>query len=188
MTLRHLLYSNDTLTQLVKKQEVYSWEELINYISRLPYGRNTNRADFSLVIIEKKGTCSSKHAFLKKIADLNNISDIKLVIGMYKMSESNTPKIGTELSTHNIDYIPEAHCYLKIGNTPVDVTSKESHFDTIKNDILQEKEIIPEQVTKYKVQYHKDFLKTWITDQKIKFDFDTIWNIREKCIYNLTES
>ena len=42
-----------------------SFEELIVKVKNLPYGRNANRYDFSLVLSENKGTCSSKHAFLK---------------------------------------------------------------------------------------------------------------------------
>jgi len=64
----------------------------------LPYGRTANRTDLSLVISEQKGTCSSKHALLKEVADLNGIKGIDLIIGIYKMSEANTPGIGDELS------------------------------------------------------------------------------------------
>lgn len=188
MTLKHLLHANDSLTQLVKERGIYSWEELIRFTRKIPYGRNTSRSDFSLVIKENKGTCSSKHAFLKTIADLNRIPNIKLILGMYKMNQTNTPKIGNELSSHNIDYIPEAHCYLKIDNKTVDITTETSQFEAIKNDILQEKEITPEQVVAFKVNYHKTFIKQWIIDQKINYDFDTIWSIREKCIKNLSES
>lgn len=188
MTPKYQLHSNDTLTQRVKKHEIYSWEELITFVKELPYGRNANRTDISLVIKEKKGTCSSKHAFLKKVADLNNIPDIKLILGMYKMSEANTPKIGTELSTHHIDYILEAHCYLKINNKRIDMTSSTSQFSKIEQDILQEIEITPEQVAEFKVEYHKDFLRTWNANQRIKFDFDTLWSIRERCIENLSGS
>lgn len=188
MTLKHLLPANDALTQLVKEKGIYSWEKLIQYTRKIPYGRNTSRTDFSLVIKENKGTCSSKHAFLKSIADLNHIPDIKLILGMYKMNQANTPKIGNALSSHNVDYIPEAHCYLKIDNRTVDITTEASQFDTIKNDILQEKEITPEQVVEYKVKYHKSFIKKWIKGQNITYDFDTIWSIREKCIKNLSDS
>ena len=107
---------------------------------------------------------------------------------MYKMSEANTPKIGNELTTHHLDYIPEAHCYLKINNKRIDITSGTSQFSNIEKDILQEKEITPEQVAHFKVDYHKNFLRTWITSQEIKFTFDTLWNIRETCIKNLTDS
>ena len=136
-----------------------NFEELIDKVKKLPYGRNANRHDFTLVLSENKGTCSSKHAFLKDFADKNKIENVKLYIGIFKMNEVNTPKLGDLLSKNNINYIPEAHCYLKINQIPVDATTSDSFYDKIKLDILEEIEIIPNQVSDFKVAYHKAFLK-----------------------------
>ena len=180
------LISNDELTELAKSNGIETWNQLTNFIKALPYGRNKNRSDLGLVLSEKKGTCSSKHALLKSIADFNNVPNINLIIGIYRMTESNTPKIGTELTENSIKFIPEAHCYLKINGNRFDLTTKESEFDKIKKDILQEKEIEPNQVSKFKVDYHKDFVKNWLKETNSKFAFNEIWRIREKCIENLT--
>ena len=90
-----------------------TFEETINLVRRIPYGRNANRDDFSLVISENKGTCSSKHAYLKQFANDNNVPNVRLFIGLYKMTEQNT-NISNILSLNNLEYLPEAHCYLKI--------------------------------------------------------------------------
>ena len=187
MNTDYKLTSKDKLTKLVRSKGIETWSELTEFIKSLPYGRNKNRTDFGLVISEKKGTCSSKHALLKSIADLNNISNIDLVIGIYRMTELNTPKIGTELTDNSIEFIPEAHCYLKINENRIDVTSEQSEFKKIEKDIIQEKLIEPFQVADFKVDYHKNFLKDWINETKSKFSFAQIWLIREKCIENLTE-
>ncbi len=163
-----------------------NWEETVNLVKQIPYGRNANRLDFSLVISENKGTCSSKHAFLKDFADKNNIPNVELIIGIYKMTESNT-NIGKILSENNIDYIPEAHCYLRVNNQRIDVTSKEADFEKIKNDLLEEQVIQPFQVCDYKVAYHKDYLKKWIAANSLNHNFEEIWRIREKCIESLSK-
>lgn len=80
-----------------------NWQETINLVKHIPYGRNSNRTNFSLVISENKGTCSSKHAFLKDFAIKNKIPNVQLIIGIYKMNELNT-NIGTTLSDNNISY------------------------------------------------------------------------------------
>lgn len=67
------------------------------------------------------------------------------------------------------------------------LTTKESEFKKIEKDIIQEKEIEPEQVASFKVDYHKEFIKDWLNKANLAFDFDQIWRIREKCILNLTE-
>ena len=162
-----------------------NFQELIEFVKHIPYGRNSNREDFSLVISENKGTCSSKHAFLKDFASKNYIPNVKLIIGIYKMSESNT-KINKILSENSLNYIPEAHCYLKIDGTIVDVTSKESNFESIRNAIIEEVEIETYQVAEFKIKYHQDFIKKWIDENSIKQTFDEIWNIREQCIKQLS--
>lgn len=161
--------------------------ELIEKVKHIPYGRNSNRYDFTLVISENKGTCSSKHAFLKDFANKNNIPNIKLYIGIFKMNEENTSKIFPLLSENQINYIPEAHCYLKVDGIPLDITTSESFYAKIKNDILEEIEIEPIQVANYKVNYHKDFLKKWIIETNQNKTFNEICTIREKCIQKLSE-
>ena len=180
------LNSNDELTQLIRNKNLFTWNELTKYIKDLPYGRTINRTDLSLVIVERKGSCSSKHALLKKVVILNKVPNIKLILGLYKMNSNNTPKIGNVLNKNNIDFLPEAHCYLIVNGERIDYTSRNSDFNRLKNDVLFEKEIEPHEVAKFKVEYHKTYLKTWIKEQSIPFSFDEIWNLREQCINNLS--
>ncbi len=182
----YILNSTDKLTQLAISNDCKSWNTLLIFIKSLPYGRNKNRFDLSLVFTEKRGTCSSKHAVLSEIANLNKIPNVKLILGMYKMNKQNTPGIGNVLLSSTIHYIPEAHCYLKIQGTPFDFTSESADFNRLKNDIIYEKEIMSQQVTDFKVQFHKQFVKSWIKKQKLIEDFETIWLLREQCIENLS--
>ncbi|MBW4361731.1 hypothetical protein KZH69_14655 [Flavobacterium sp. NAS39] len=152
----------------------------------MPYGRNANRDDLSLVLIENKGTCSSKHAFLKEVANQNKIPNVKLIIGIYKMNESNT-KIGKILTDNNIDFIPEAHCYLNISGERFDFTTRSSNFTKIKDDLLKEIEIEPYQVGEFKIKFHKNFIKKWLSDSNATITFEQLWAIREQCIIYLSQ-
>ena len=187
MNTEYKLESKDKLTELAKSKGIKSWNELTEFIKKLPYGRNKNRTDFGLVLSEQKGNCSSKHALLKSIADLNNVPNIELIIGIYRMTELNTPKIGTELTENSIEFIPEAHCYLKINGKRTDLTSEQSELKKIEKDIIEEREIEPKQVAEYKIDYHKKFMKNWLKERKLEFKFEHIWRIKEKCIENSTE-
>lgn len=180
------LNSQDQLTKLVLSLGIKTWKQLLQHVQELPYGRNKSRAKFALVLTEKKGTCSSKHAVLKKIADNNKIPNVKLILGIYKMNAHNTPNIGTALEDASISFIPEAHCYLTINKHRYDFTSKEADFSRIEDDILHEKEIEPEQVIDFKVNYHQSFLQEWLLNNKSIYSFDEIWKIREQCIKNLS--
>lgn len=180
------LTSKDALTLLIHRQGIYTWNELLTYTQKLPYGRNENRFDFSLVIKEQKGTCSSKHAFLKEVANQNHLEGIQLILGMYKMNASNTPKIGTSLSEQGIAFIPEAHCYLKVDGRRLDITTSDAKIDDLSADILLEQEISPNQVSNFKVDFHKNYLKKWLKEISLEMTFDELWLVRERCIQNLT--
>ncbi|MGO3184284.1 MAG: hypothetical protein ACTIJ9_15765 [Aequorivita sp.] len=178
--------SNGVFTKKLKAYGIHNFQSLLYYVKHLPYGRNTNRKDLYLVISESKGTCSSKHAFLKVVADENDFFEIKLILGIYKMTEQNTPKTSPLLSENNLVYIPEAHCYLKYKDERIDATSATSDFAKIKNDILEEIEIGPHHVAEFKVNFHKGFLRNWLKQEKMDFTLEEIWKIRENCIENIS--
>ena len=187
MKIAYTLKSKDPLTLELLASRVETWNNLLEIVRNLPYGRNSNRKDLSLVWKEQKGTCSSKHAFLKHVADLNTIPNIELILGIYKMTESNTRKIGAILTRNGLDYILEAHCYLKQDGKRFDYTSQNSDIKKIENDILEEQIISPSQVVDFKVNFHKNYIRQWIINDKILMSFNEVWAIREKCISNLSQ-
>ncbi|WP_075344156.1 hypothetical protein [Tenacibaculum agarivorans] len=181
------IQANKPLSLLVNDNGLFFWKDVVNHVKKLPYGRNSNRYDLGLVIQEEKGSCSSKHAFLAEIAKENSITSIELILGIYKMNSDNTA-IGDTLINAGVAYIPEAHCYLKINGTRLDITSENTAFDTIKKDILLEKVIVPNQVSEFKVIFHKQFIKDWIKKEKSNMSFADIWTLREKCITYLSQN
>lgn len=180
------LNSKNELTRLVHDLGIDNWQTFMTHVKQIPYGRNEDRSNLSLVLKNNKGTCSSKHALLKAIADENNIPNVELILGMYKMSETNTPKIKPALTNNNLAYIPEAHCYLKINNTRIDLTNEASDISKLETDILEEQSIQPQQVGAYKVDFHKTYMRKWIEEDDSTFTFEELWKIREQCIENLS--
>ncbi|MCH2223270.1 MAG: hypothetical protein MK066_00780 [Crocinitomicaceae bacterium] len=178
------LRSNDDLTIDIVESGIVTWDDLTRCVERFHYGRNENREDFALVWRERKGTCSSKHAFLKMMADLNGLKDIKLYLCMYKMNGLNTPGIKSVLNQYGIEYIPEAHCMLKCKDDWCDFTNIGSNerVNRLQKDLLTKFEIRPEQVISEKVQYHKKYIQNWMKKQSLNYSFDEIWSIREHCI------
>lgn len=181
------LHSSDPLTIDIVESGVVTWEDLIRCVKNFHYGRNANRSDLSLVWYERKGSCSSKHAFLKHVANLNKIENTELILCMYKMNAHNTQKIGSVLKEFNIDYLPEAHCYIRFDDEAIDVTMMNSSFDSIQSDVLEEQIIRPEQVSDYKVDYHKSFMRKWGVETHPSKSFDELWSIRERCISALSD-
>lgn len=177
------LNSDKLISRKLKELEINAFSDALNFIKNLPYGRNSNRENFILVLDEMKGTCSSKHALLKSLANENEKSEVKLMLGIFRMNRINTPKIKNTLDKFGLDYIPEAHNYLKIDNKILDCTTSNSSELNFANDLILEIEIEPHQVIDFKIDFHKKFLSDWIESQH--FSLDEIWKIREECISDL---
>ena len=71
------------------------------HVLQLPYGRVTDRSKFWLVLDEGRGTCTTKHATLAALAREQGI-DVQLMLGIYEMSERNTPGVGPVLRAYGL--------------------------------------------------------------------------------------
>lgn len=180
-----MLNSTDDLTTDLLESGVVTWDDIVRSVQCFHYGRNSDRNDLSLVWYERKGSCSSKHAFLKHVAELNDLPNIKLILAFYKMNNKNTPGIGDVLERNNLSHIPEAHCFLKVNGVELDITTVHSDFNRYKQDIIHTKEIEPNDVIFNKVEWHKVFIEQWRIENHPDLDFDKVWSIREACINQL---
>lgn len=181
------LYSKGILSKRLLDIEVFTFIETINWVQQLPYGRNSDRANPNLLLEELKGTCSTKHAFLKKVALEQEYDTVKLFLCMFKMNAINTRKIASVLEKYKLPYIPEAHCVLQIDQEFVDVTNEQSEFHKLEKDVIEFIEIQPEQIGVYKLEFHKNYLINWLQKENLQYSFEELWNIRELCIKMLSE-
>ena len=157
------------------------------HVSSVPYGRNIH-PDYPLIVLsEGHGTCSTKHALLRRLAVEQHL-DIALVLGIYEMTEQNTPGVGTVLFKHRLAILPEAHCYLRAAGKRIDVTrgTDQAPAEAISR-FLHEEDIDPTQITDYKAAIHKQFLSNWIADNGGLGgrSLADMWNTREECIARL---
>jgi hypothetical protein len=169
---------------------IETFHDAVEWIWKLPYGRNTDRTNYLLVPKEQRGACSTKHAFLAALAQEQGV-DLKLMVGIFLMDGINTPKISDILAQANLSALPEAHCYLRFGERRYDFT----HFDQgsascrMALEILHEEEISPEQIGDHKISLHKKWIGHWLAQSpNLKMSSEKIWKIRETCIEGLSES
>ena len=156
------------------------------YLQQLPYGRVSNRADLRLVLREGRGTCTTKHALLAKLAREQAI-DVALTLGIYLMDEHNTPGVGRVLTRYGLAAIPEAHCYLTWQGRRIDITRDVEAAAPI-GRLLHEERITPEQIGDYKIALHRRFMADWLaTGGAPAWALDDLWRVREECIAELSE-
>jgi hypothetical protein len=157
------------------------------HVAALPYGRVSDPADPTLVLGEGRGTCSTKHALLAGLAREQGL-EVRLVLGVYEMSEANTPGVGAVLARHGLAALPEAHCYLAWDGERVDVTREVAGAEPIR-EFLHEETIEPAQIGDYKRALHRRVLAAWRerTAEGRTRTLEDLWRIREACIAALAD-
>jgi hypothetical protein len=103
------------------------------------------------------------------------------------MDARYAPSLSSTLQAYRLHYIPEAHNYLKHEEKVFDFTNKKSKPEDFIYQLLEEIEITPEQITDFKVNYHKKYLSDWLNDHpQIDLTLEELWNVREQCIQKLS--
>jgi hypothetical protein len=161
--------------------EIPDYRSAAHYLHGLAYGRNSNRTDPLAVLREQRGTCSTKHALLARLAAEQQLP-IRLMLGIYEMSERNTPGVGRVLEKYGLACVPEAHCYLMYDDDRIDITRVDGAEPIAR--FLHEEVISPDQISDYKVAVHQRFLRNWIetAPSPHAMSLDDVWKIREECI------
>ncbi|MCS1351077.1 hypothetical protein [Mechercharimyces sp. CAU 1602] len=167
------------------RQGITTFDEAKEWVCSLPYQRILDPSDPLRVITERRGTCSSKHALLAFLAKEMGLQ-LPLMLGIYRMNEQNTPGVGRVLRSYQLAYIPEAHCYVKIGEKREDYTRQVTSDHSPFAELLYEEEISPDQIGQYKVSLHQRFLREWSYSINTSYSFSELWQIREACIASLS--
>ena len=180
------IHSQEKISSCFSETGITDFQSASEFIRRLPYRRNSSKTNPEIIFKENCGTCSTKHAALFLLAEENKIPEIKLFLGIYKMNRKNTPGIGNTLEQYELNYIPEAHNYLRISGEIFDCTGISSNGNSFADELLDEIEINADQVGDFKIAYQQNFIKNWITEKQIDFSLEEIWKIREECIYSIS--
>jgi hypothetical protein len=181
-----LLTGKGLISDAFAAHSCVDFNQAVDFVRHLPYGRNTDKNDPLILFKEGLGTCGTKHAGLCRLAQEQGYEEVTLWIGIFKMNRINTPRVVPLLDKYQLPYIPEAHNYLKINGSILDCTWPNASADNFEKDLLEEIRIQPDQIGAYKVSWHMDFLKKWYNDQKLPYTLEEIWDIREKCIAALS--
>ena len=152
-----LITLDGAVSNAIKEHNVNTFQQATLFVSRLSYGRNANKNELVTVFTDNCGTCSTKHALLKQLAQEQGFSGLKLMVGIFKMNRHNTPAVAGTLVQYRLDYIPEAHCYLRYNGAIFDYTFSSSQLD-FAGELLEEQEIEPKQIADWKIAYHKAFI------------------------------
>lgn len=164
----------------VQQHGFNSFLKFAEFIRQLPYGRPTYANDILVPVKEGRGTCSSKHRLLAVVAHECGCPEIKLIVGLYEMSDQNTPGVGAVLAQKELDSVPEAHCYLQLDNQRYDFTGLDSGISSPFETLLQESIVSPKHLYEVKLALHQKAMRAWAESHALSFE--DAWEVREACI------
>lgn len=177
------LTGNGPLSVAVRPLGLERFADVAEFIRLLPYRRVGDTDDPAAILQARTGTCSSKHRFLAALAHECGRRDVLLTVGLYEMSERNTPGVGSILAAAGVASIPEAHCYLTHEGQRYDFTGLAvgqcSPFDSL----IDERSVAPDDLPAVKLKYHQEAIARWAP--QVGFDFERAWQLREECIASL---
>lgn len=174
------------ISKLVDQNGWTTQEHFFHFLADLPYKRISNQLEPTLVITEKRATCSSKHVLAYLLAQEQNWHQIGLQLVLFKMGPHNNSNLQAIFSSTSLSYLPEAHCRLTVNNLPLDLTFGYNQLKIVETDVLKIENCDAEKVLHQKVDWHKNHLKNWLQKEKVKMNLNQIWAIREACIQRLS--
>ena len=98
------------------------------------------------------------------------------------MRESNTPGVGAVLRAAHLEYVPEAHCYLKYNGCRVDLTRYGAAATEEIDVFFVEIPLRAQELVIRKSSEHRRFL----TERYGIDASEAIWQVRENCIAALS--
>ncbi|OLS14387.1 MAG: hypothetical protein RBG13Loki_2036 [Promethearchaeota archaeon CR_4] len=135
------------------------FSQAIQYVHSVKYGYNSNYDDPLILFKENKGTCTSKHATIARLAEEQDIPLFKNV-GIYKMTEEIVTGTQEILTAHDIPYIPMIHCFLVYQQHRFDLTEGNANGKKRPiNNFIQIKQVSPEFSQKEEYLWFKDVLR-----------------------------
>jgi hypothetical protein len=101
--LQFRITGGSALCEDVRSRGFETFEHLVEHVRTLPYGRAAYAEDPLAVLRQGRGTCSAKHQLLAAVAQDCGHSEVQLTVGIYEMSEDNTPGVGTVLNAASLN-------------------------------------------------------------------------------------
>lgn len=169
-------------------QGITTYYDAIRAVHKLPYGRVANPLDYGSIMTEGKGTCSTKHAAIKTLAEEHAIYGLQLELVVYAMDEKNTPGVGEVLKKYDLPYMLEAHTFLAYDEEEYDYTFSGSHTMAWKESVLMQTTIDTDQIGDFKKEYHQSVLLDWISRDRLPYSLLDLWEIRQECIQALSSA
>ncbi len=151
-----------------------------HYVKNLKYKKNEGHGDL-VVLQEQGGSCTNKHILLQQLAQELGLNDIKLVMGIYRLTGSRHPRLRQILDRYGLDYILDHHTYFRVQDTVVDFTFSESFDYPFFDTLIGEEEYDSIEDLRWKEDKFYQAMTAFATQQNGQYSEAELLRIRQEC-------
>ena len=152
---------------------------LAEHVRALPLGPPTRPDDPLAVLHEGRGNGSAKHLLLATVAQGGGHFEVMLTVGLYAMSEVNTPGVGAVLDAASQTSIPATRCYLTIDHQRFDFTGDARGEASPFMALSAEYFLSPESLFDRTLQLHRQALAGWADTHGLSAQ--AAWALHDAC-------
>ncbi|HEY9890070.1 MAG TPA: hypothetical protein V6D02_16810 [Candidatus Obscuribacterales bacterium] len=104
------------------EQGLTTFHDACHWTQALPYGVNSNNEDSLILFAEGRGTCTTKHGAIARLAQEHHLP-VHKNLGFYRLNDAIVTGVNALLASYDLAFIPQIHCFLAYENHRVDLTA-----------------------------------------------------------------
>jgi hypothetical protein len=154
-----------------------------HWIKDLPYGFNSNSENSFILFQENRGTCTTKHGVIARLAQELEL-EIYKNLGFYRLNDEIVIGVNAIIQSHGLNFIPQIHCFLEYGSFRVDLTEGNCNG---KNKTIEDYDFVvrvnPDLTYEEENKYYLSYLSQYFTIEPrlAEVGIPTILELLESC-------
>lgn len=109
------------ICKIFLEHEITSFQAACRYVKAMPYGSNSNNEDSLILFEENRGTCTTKHGAIARLATELELKVYKN-LGFYRLNDEIVTGVNAIIQPYGLSFIPQIHCFLRYREFCVDLT------------------------------------------------------------------
>lgn len=100
---------------------ISSFRAACRAVKAMPYGHNSNSENSLILFEEGRGTCTTKHGAIARLAQELDLP-IHKILGFYHLNDTIVTGVDEIIRPYGLSFIPQVHCFLQYESYRVDLT------------------------------------------------------------------
>ena len=171
------------ISQQYLQRGIKTFHEACQWTKDLPYGTNSNNKDSLILFEEGRGTCTTKHGAISRLASEHNLPIYKN-LGFYRLNDAIVTGVDALLAPYGLDFIPQIHCFLGYEDYRVDLTEGNCNG---KNKTIEDYDFVvqvtPDLTHEQHQAYYRKYLRQYadFSSALAKLEEETVMDLLAKC-------